>query len=783
MNKIYRFVLLSSVLALMGLNGCDSDAGAEKPDSQNPCTDACTPDEMKCDGNAVYVCEKSEDTGDACYEWSLKEKCANGKSCDKTKFECVAAECSDTCDEEDLYRCSLKGLLQCTPDANGCASWVVVDSCEGKTCDPDTLECVDEVFELCPNACDPDKESKKCDGVDVYVCQKNDAIEGCYTWVHDATCDNGQHCDETTFECVEGCTEVCEESHSTRCSSDGLEQCKPDEKGCASWSVVDACEGGACDAESLKCVKACDNQCADGEKKCEANGIVTCIKDADGCLGWGDVVACGENKTCDSEKMECSDVCRPNCDEINKKETHAASQKVCTDVDGKGCLQWVETKCKKGEKFDAGQNKCVSVCGDDCEMFSIIFLPDTQYYTRKLKKDSKGNVVKDGRDIFSDQIKWILDSKDKYNIKAVIHLGDVTDTNALLAWQFADSVYTKLDASKIPYTVAPGNHDFKQCEYAASQIKNKEANEMAVGKCSGKNGSTYKRSATNFHKEKGGNFNQNRPKVSKYDWFAEYKADKTVKAGNSFITFKAANIDFLVVALEYAPRKSVVEWASDVISKHPNHKVIVETHAYLNPNKYDHCKSMPKMNDKGQYTTDSETKAYSDISEDARKGFENDVNSGEDLFNKLVAKHNNIILVVNGHHTGSCFRLNKGNNGNTVAEMVVDYQSENGTDGLCGEKKHENGGAGMGWFKMLKFDPKNYTITSVTTSSLGGTKFKKGKEWFYCSDYPHDPKEKPMDKDGKEYRINIENNEQRFTNKHAFVADFDFVTPIDYIKP
>jgi hypothetical protein len=772
MNKVFRFVLLSSALALLGLNGCDSEVVSEKADTGDACTDVCTPDDLKCDGNAVYVCQKDEEDESACYAWAVKEKCAKGKSCDETRFERDAVECSDTCDEESLYRCSLKGLLKCTPDANGCASWVVVDRCEGKTCDPDSLECVDDdEIDLCPNACDPDKESKKCDGEDLYECQESGAIDGCYTWTHVMTCDNGQHCDETSFECVDGCTEICEDNQSVRCSGDGLEECKPDENGCASWSVVDACEGGSCDPDTLKCVKPCDDECAEAEQKCsdDGDGTVSCVKDENGCLKWGEAESCGENKTCDPETSQCTDVCNPNCTEKDKKETHATWQKVCTDVNGKGCLQWVETKCKKGEKFDAGQNKCVSVCGNDCEPFTIVFLPDTQYYTRNVKKDKNGNVVKDGQiDIFSDQLKWISDYRKDYNIKAVIHLGDITDSNAAIAWQFANRVYAKyMDGLNLPYTVAPGNHDFKQC-------KN---NSQGVGSCKGSNGSTYKRDATRFSSS--GKFNNSRAKLKDRAWFKGF-----TKVGNSYITFKAAGIDFLVIALEYAPRKEMIKWADDLISKYPNHKVIIESHAYITPSANSYCKNKPSLNGSGQYTN-----GFSGVSDDAKKGLK-DATNGKYMFDNLVAKHNNIILVVNGHHSGSCFRLNKGNNGNTVAEMVVDYQSENGIRGLCvpdgktvkdGNKKvgkRDDGGAGTGWFRMLKFDPKNYTITSITTSSLGKARFgkgKAGKEWLYCkSYYPQDPKKKPS------YKIDMDAPEHRFTQNHAFVANFDFVTPVDH---
>ncbi len=932
MNNMFRFVLLSSVLALIGVSGCDSDAGAEKVG--NPCTDACTPDEQKCDGDAVYACEKSEDTEDACYEWIKKETCSDGKHCDEstkkctdntntdkkcpekcedgqhcdestgfecvgdeekkcpseceegqhcdesTGFECVGDEqkqcpedgcpegqhcdestgfecvepgtsedtcpnacdpntdqkkcdgeeiltcqkkedaevecyawasektcdhgyhcdettfecaegCAETCDENALKRCSSAGLEQCTPDEKGCASWSVVDPCEGGKCDSETLECAG-AEELCPNACDPAKDKKKCEREDIYVCQKIENAEvDCNAWVHEATCDSGKHCDETTFTCIDGCTEICVENQSTRCSAEGLEQCKPDDKGCASWSVADPCTGGTCDSKTLKCVKSCNNQCTDGQKQCSGNGVATCTKDANGCLVWGTPAACAAGQACDTKTAVCVNTCTTTCNQKGKIEaTGVAKYRTCTDK-GNNCLQWVENKCNKGEKFDAKQNKCVSVCGNDCEPFTIVFLPDTQEYVRRVEKvdgkfvkqkeNANGKVDSSGTrpiNIFPDQLAWIKENKDKYNIKAVIHLGDMTDTNAKIAWQATSDAYVNyLDGLNLPYTVAPGNHDFLQCEYAASQ-KNKSANGMAVADCKGKNGSVYSRS-TYFCDAKFGKFNQSQAKVKDRAWFKEYAADKTAKEGNSFITFRAAGIDFLVIALEFAPRSAVITWANNVISAHPNHKVIIETHSYLSPAQLSHCTAVPNKN--GSVFTNG----YSGIDDSNKKALD-DANSGSEMFNKLVAKHNNIILVANGHVSGSCFRLNVGNHGNTVAEMGVDYQTEDGIYGKC-EHTHAHGGSGTGWLRMLKFDPKNYTITASTTSSLGGKRFNSkkikgenpnGKEWFYCNTlYPQDPKEKPS------YRIDMDSDAHRFTNKHAFVANFDFVTPVDYIKP
>ena len=53
------------------------------------------------------------------------------------------------------------------------------------------------------------------------------------------------------------------------------------------------------------------------------------------------------------------------------------------------------------------------------------------------------------------------------------------------------------------------------------------------------------------------------------------------KMDNVRYTFKAAGIKWLILCLEFGPRNNVLDWAGEVVKKHPHHKVIINTNAYM----------------------------------------------------------------------------------------------------------------------------------------------------------------------------------------------------------
>src|SRR5690606_12637477 len=126
-----------------------------------------------------------------------------------------------------------------------------------------------------------------------------------------------------------------------------------------------------------------------------------------------------------------------------------------------------------------------------------------------------------------------------------------------------------------------------------------------------------------------GSYYANQPSVGGF-----FEAGKT---DNSYHTFNAGGSDWLVLALEWAPRDAVVDWANNVAESHPDHKAILVTHAYM-------------YNDETIY--DWETKGSSqswnpNVYPVANVPGET-INDGQQLWEKLVSKHN-FQFTFNGH--------------------------------------------------------------------------------------------------------------------------------------
>lgn len=80
--------------------------------------------------------------------------------------------------------------------------------------------------------------------------------------------------------------------------------------------------------------------------------------------------------------------------------------------------------------------------------FAFAWETDTQYYSEEFFQH------------YLNMNNWIVDNKDKLNIRYVIHTGDIVDDfDMMYEWDNADKAMKILDDAKIPYGVLAGNHD------------------------------------------------------------------------------------------------------------------------------------------------------------------------------------------------------------------------------------------------------------------------------------------------------------------------------------
>ena len=249
------------------------------------------------------------------------------------------------------------------------------------------------------------------------------------------------------------------------------------------------------------------------------------------------------------------------------------------------------------------------------------------------------------------QTQYIARHKEDLNVKFVIHLGDITENNILEQWKIAQKAQHILDTAKVPYSMVPGNHDYPHGGHGGD------------------------RNTDLFNQHFGPDHFKNKP------WYQGHFGNRN---DNNYSFFESGDLKFLVMSLEFAPTNQALHWANEIIRENPERRVIIATHCYLtHDGKYNNCPM----------------------------GYDIEGNSGEEMWRKLVRRHSNIFLVVSGHVSDSERTDSLGVFGNTVYQVLTDFQGE----------PDENGDPnGMGWLRTLTFFPGKNKIESKVFSVLPG---------------------------------------------------------------
>jgi len=264
--------------------------------------------------------------------------------------------------------------------------------------------------------------------------------------------------------------------------------------------------------------------------------------------------------------------------------------------------------------------------------------------------------VSSKHEMFYSRIQWLIDKKDSLNMPMLLHVGDVVNFDNYGHWEVASKGFDQLDAHHIPYAIALGNHDTE-----------------AVGFMSG--------SAAP------GNVNQNLRKTHKFNsYFPVHRFThqrgryEPGKSDNAYYTFRVGDTNWLVVVLEFCPRMGPINWAGDIIKEYFNYNVIILTHHYLTP--------------RGQI--DTRNAGYGDF-------------SPQTIFDRLVKKYPNIRFVLSGHVMSSALKIDEGEKGNKVYQILQNYQNED---------------FGGGYIRLLDFDLDKGTVAASMYSPF----YNKTKE-------------------------------------------------------
>lgn len=149
-----------------------------------------------------------------------------------------------------------------------------------------------------------------------------------------------------------------------------------------------------------------------------------------------------------------------------------------------------------------------------------------------------------------------------------------------------------------------------------------------------------------------GEFNSRLSTNTRYDeQIVEYYQEGSLL--NVAHAFTAGQLDYLVLCLDYGPSDAVLAWAGQMCEKYSKHNVIVTTHAYM--------------------FRDGTTLGQNDVCPPSTTG---GVNDGDDMWEKFVKKHGNIVMVLSGHDPcdNIVLRQDEGEKGNVVSQMLIDPQ-------------------------------------------------------------------------------------------------------------
>lgn len=262
---------------------------------------------------------------------------------------------------------------------------------------------------------------------------------------------------------------------------------------------------------------------------------------------------------------------------------------------------------------------------------AISHITDTQYLTESYPE------------VYAQLVSWIADNAEARKIEFATHTGDLVQNwvdpdqstdRATVEYERASAIQEILDEAGIPNSVLPGNHDNKR------GVDDSMFNEY-------------------FGPER----------YEGTEWY-----ESPIAPGDNssnYSTFEHQGARFLMLSLAYAYGDREIEWASQVVTSHPDYNVILSTHEHVTPKT-----------------------SYEDAHVSVNSRW---ISRGQDLWDAVIAPNRNVILVLSGHFhgLGQIRTENAGGiAGHTVVELLADYQ----------EFRTHTGERATGFQRLLQLD-------------------------------------------------------------------------------
>ena len=313
--------------------------------------------------------------------------------------------------------------------------------------------------------------------------------------------------------------------------------------------------------------------------------------------------------------------------------------------------------------------------------WTIAVIPDTQNYAKYAKNQAH----------FVRMTRWLAEHLESWNIRAVLHEGDFVEQNDIAVgggqgfgdqpsesqWACCKRALKTLEG-RVPTIYITGNHDHgaRRAEDRRTRFNQYFGLTDNPLTCDGRGGGVRIEGPPNA-------FGQETLENGAY----ELKGPD----GRAL----------LILALEWGPRKAVVDWARAVAARpaYAKHTGLLLVHDYLNDD-----------NQRSGWSGDHQASGNPHTYGTGREG---DTHDGQDLWQALVRDAPQIQLVQNGHvmgrHVG--YRSDLATAGHTVHQMLFNAQG-------LGGGSDERGNGGDGWLRLLTFEPDGRTLSVRTFSAL-----------------------------------------------------------------
>ncbi len=240
--------------------------------------------------------------------------------------------------------------------------------------------------------------------------------------------------------------------------------------------------------------------------------------------------------------------------------------------------------------------------------YAFAVLPDTQ------------SLVEHWPERFENMMQWLADNKDRLNLEAVLHLGDMVDDNLDLQWKNVKAGMNRLDAAGLPWMPMRGNHD-------SSEYFNRYFDWETYG--------------------------------TNRSWFGGTFEEGTLDYTYWFVN--AGSREYLILSLGWAPTWEVLDWAKAVVEAHPTKNVIITAHGLMNTN--------------GQFLSEVSSISITKYFKDRPEGYQ---------VWEAFAGYPNVVLTMGGHVPSPDIitRTDKNGAGKDVTSLLLDRQHDDVTDRL-----------------------------------------------------------------------------------------------------